>query len=72
MNNSITFQSILESVESLSTEDQDLLFEIIKKRRIEKRREEIAQNASQTLAALEAGTAKRGNVLQLLADLEEE
>ena len=72
MNNSISFQSILESVESLSTEDQDLLFEIIQKRRIEKRREEIAQNASQTLAALEAGSAKRGNVLQLLADLEEE
>lgn len=43
MNNSITFQSILESDESLSIEDRDLLFKIIPKRRIEKRCEKIAQ-----------------------------
>jgi ribonucleotide reductase beta subunit family protein with ferritin-like domain len=56
-----SFQAIIESVETLS-EEQDLLFELIHKRRIAKRRQEIAQNAVKTLAAVDAGTAKRGSV----------
>ena len=43
------FQNVIESVESLSIEDQDYLFELIRKRRIEKRREEIAKNAQEAL-----------------------
>ena len=69
MSFSVSFQTLIEYVEKLSTEDQELLFELIKKRRIEKRRQEIASNATETLAALQAGTAKRGTLAELQADL---
>ncbi|HAZ44318.1 MAG TPA: hypothetical protein DDW76_09900 [Cyanobacteria bacterium UBA11369] len=64
-----SFQKIIESVETLSEEEQDLLFELIHKRRIAKRRQEIAQNAVKTLAAVDAGTAKRGSVADLMMDV---
>jgi hypothetical protein len=69
MSNAIALQTVIEYVEALSLEDQDLLIELIHKRRIEKRRAEIAENAAQTLAALKAGTAKRGTLADLKADL---
>ncbi len=69
MGNFVTFQTAIEYVEALSPEDQDLLIEIIQKRRIEKRRAEIAENAAQTLAAMKSKTAKRGTLADLKADL---
>lgn len=66
---SIPFHDLVESVDALPVDDQELLFEIICKRRIEKRRLEIAQNAAETLEAVRAGTAKRGSVTDLLADV---
>lgn len=57
----MTFQDIIESIEKLSLDDQDLLFELIRKRRIEARRAEIAANAQEVLQAVEAGTAKGGD-----------
>ena len=65
------FQTVIEYVE-LSEEEQNLLFELIQRRRIEKRRTEIAENANKTLIALKAGTAKRGNIADLKADLLDE
>jgi hypothetical protein len=69
MSQSITLQTAIEYVEELSIEEQDLVVELIQKRRTEKRRAEIAQNATQTFAALESGTAKRGTFATLKADL---
>jgi hypothetical protein len=63
MNKTISFQEVIEYVENLSQEDQDFLVELIKKRKIEKRRLEIAKNAEQ---------AKKGTVADLLADIMEE
>lgn len=65
----ITFQEILESIESLSVEDQDYLFDLIKKRRIEERRLEIAQNRDAILKDFKEGKAKIGTVDDLIADL---
>jgi hypothetical protein len=62
MSNSLNFQTVIDYVEELSEEEQDILFELIQKRRIEKRRNEIAINAINTLNALKLGTAKRGTV----------
>lgn len=59
------FQQVIESVESLSTDEQDILFDLIKKRRIEARRKEIAQNARETIAAFKAGKGKRMSVAEL-------
>ncbi len=57
----MTFQEIIESIEQLSTDDQDLLFELIHKRRIEARRAEIAANAQEAFQSVENGTAKGGD-----------
>lgn len=69
MSNYISFQRVIEYVEALSPEDQELLIELIQRRRIERRRLEISGNAAQTLKALKAGKAKRGAVTNLQADL---
>ncbi|MCY7391566.1 MAG: hypothetical protein LH647_08760 [Leptolyngbyaceae cyanobacterium CAN_BIN12] len=69
MAHSILFHELVEYVDELSTDDQEMLFDLIRKRRIEKRRVEIAENAAQALAAVRAGTAKSGSVEDLKADL---
>ncbi|NEQ39254.1 MAG: hypothetical protein F6K40_24580 [Okeania sp. SIO3I5] len=68
----ISFQEIIDSIEKLSIDEQDYLFELIKKRRIEKRRLEIAVNAQATLERFKQGTAKIGSVDNLIADLLDE
>ena len=65
----IVFQEIIDSIESLSVEDQDYLFELIRKRRIENRRAEILANAEEVMQSFKDGTAKRGSVDDLIADL---
>lgn len=69
MARSVLFHELVEYVDELSTDDQEMLFDLIRERRIEKRRAEIAENAAQTLAAVRAGTAKSGSVEDLKADL---
>ncbi|MEG4862013.1 MULTISPECIES: hypothetical protein [unclassified Microcoleus] len=65
----MTFQEIIESIERLTIEDQERLFELIRKRRIENRRAEILANAQEVMQAFKNGTAKRGTVDDLIADL---
>jgi len=52
--------------------DQDRLFELIRKRRIENRRAEIAANAQEVFRAVEMGTSKRGTFEDLKAYLLED
>jgi hypothetical protein len=68
----ITFQEIIDSIEVLSTEDQDQLFELIRKRRVQARRAEIAANAQEVFKAVEMGTAKRGTFEELKSYLLED
>jgi hypothetical protein len=65
----MTLQEIIDQVQSLSIEDQDQLFESIRKRRTENRRDEILANAQEVMEAFKNGTAKRGSVDDLIADL---
>lgn len=57
MSDSLSFQTVIEYIEALSSEDQALLFNLLHSRRLEKQRHENAQNAAQTLEALETGNA---------------
>ena len=68
----ITFQEIIDSIEILPTEDQEQLFELIHKRRIEARRAKIAANAQEVFQAVEMGTAKRGTFEELKSYLLED
>lgn len=68
----ITFQEMIESIEMLTIEDQDSLFDLIRKRRIENRRAEIVANAEEVFKSVEMGTAKRGTFEELKAYLLED
>ena len=65
----MTLQEIITSIESLPTEDREYLFEFLQKQRIEKKRAEILTNAQEVKQAFKDGTAKRGSVDDLIADL---
>jgi hypothetical protein len=71
----MTVQEIIDSIDRLSTEDRDYLFELIRKRRIEDRRAEILASAQEVMQAFKDGTAMRGSIedlkLYLLEDDEE-
>jgi hypothetical protein len=69
MSQTTSFQTIIEYVEALSEDEQDILFDLIHKRRITNRRQEIAQNAITTLEAVKNGTAKQGTAAEIMADI---
>ncbi len=73
MNQTSTLQT---AIEALSQEGQDFLFDLIQKCRItqpsqaiQQRREEIRQNGIAVMEAAKNGTAKRGTVAELIADI---
>ncbi len=57
-----TFSDILDKVEKLPTNQQETLIDLVRKRLVEERRNEIAENASETLKAFRAGKANHGSV----------
>ncbi|MFN5895531.1 MAG: hypothetical protein ACK45Z_23325 [Dolichospermum sp.] len=65
----MTLQEIINSIENLPTEDREYLFEFLQKQRINQKRTEILTNAEELKQAFKNGTAKRGNVDDLIADL---
>ena len=62
-------QEIINSIENLPTEDREYLFEFLQKQRINQRRTEILTNAEELKQVFQNGTAKRGTVDDLIADL---
>jgi hypothetical protein len=65
-----SFDNVLESIESLSYEDQEALIAIIQRRLIENRRAEIAVNIAQSKAEYQTGKAFRGTVEDVIAELD--
>jgi len=63
--NAIHLETIMAAIENLSAEEQEALFQFIQKRRIERRRSEIANNAKETFASLDQGTVIKGNPQQI-------
>lgn len=68
----INLQEIINSINSLPTEDRDRLFEFIHQKEIDNRWVEILANAQEVTQAFKDGTAKKGSVDDLSADLLEE
>ncbi len=65
----MTLQEIINSINSLPTDEQEHLFEFLRQQRIDNRRVEILSNAHEVTQAFKNGTAKRGSVNDLIADL---
>jgi hypothetical protein len=67
-----SFQELIESVEALPIEDREILMEIVNKRIIEQRREELVADMEASLEAYKRGDVRSGTVDDLLKDLEED
>jgi len=65
-------QQALDVVERLPPDDQETLIDLIRHRLIERRRDEIARNAQETLQAVRDGRAQYGSVEDLRRDLLDE
>jgi hypothetical protein len=69
MSETIHFYQILEMIDYLSDDEQDDLINIIRHRKIEKRRKEIANNIQQARKDYQEGNLFRGTVDELIAEL---
>ncbi len=65
----VTLAEALEIVEQLPVDRQDMLVQIVRSRQIERRRDEIAQNARETMAAYRAGELKAYTAAEAIAEL---
>ncbi len=61
---------ILDEIASLSLEDQEMLLNIVKKRHIEKKREQILRVSRETMRDYKKGLDKSGTVADLMKGLE--
>ena len=66
-----TFQEALETVESLPEDQQEDLINIIRRRRIERRREMLAESINEARAEYAGGEVTRGTVDDLIKELAE-
>ena len=67
----VTFQEALDVVESLPEYQQDDLVDIIHRRRIERRRELLAESIKESRAEYARGEVTRGTVDDLMKELTE-
>ena len=65
----MTVQEIVNSIDLLSTEEREHLFELIRQRRIEEREVEILASRQELKQAIADGTAKKRDVRDLIAEL---
>ncbi|HWQ18925.1 MAG TPA: hypothetical protein VN455_04050 [Methanotrichaceae archaeon] len=66
-----SFQDLLDAVEALPLDDLYILVEVINKRIIEKRREEILDDFREAREAFKRGDVHMGTVSDLMRDLED-
>ena len=65
------FQEVIETVEALPRDDQTLLIEIIRRRLIEQRRDQLAADIVEARNAYQCGEVRRGTVADLMVELVE-
>jgi len=63
------FQELIESVEALPIDDREILMDIINRRIIEQKREELVADMEESLQAYRKGEVRIGTVDDLLRDL---
>ena len=68
--NRLRFDEVLDVVETLSPQDQEILIDILQKRLIQKRRQEISANIVEAHEEYKAGKTRRVTVEQLLSEFE--
>jgi hypothetical protein len=66
----VTLTDVLDAVEQLTDEDQEAFADIIRQRQIERRRDEIARDAQESMAAYRAGLFPSYTAEEAIAHLE--
>jgi hypothetical protein len=69
MDTTLSFNDILQLVESLADDEQKLLIDLVNKRRIERKRDEIAANIIHSTQEYEQGNIFRGTADEVIAEL---
>jgi hypothetical protein len=67
---SYTIDETLELIDSLEYSEQELIFDLLSKRMIENRRQQIKNNADETLQAVKNGFAQSGTIVDLFKALD--
>ena len=70
MAKALPFGEVLEGIETLSLEDQEILREILHRRIVERRREELAQDVQQARQEFQAGQCRPVTPEELLNEIE--
>lgn len=65
----VTLDYVIDSAMQLPLEQREMLLEILHGRLIEARRQEMAQNAQESLAAFRAGKLKRQTAAEIIDEL---
>ena len=65
----LSFQDLIEAVESMPLDDQSMLVDLINKRITEKRRAELVAEVQEVRDAYKRGEVKRGTFEDLMKDL---
>lgn len=65
----VTLDQAIDTVLELPPQQQEMLLEIIYRRQVEERRQEIAQDAQRSLAAYRLGKLKSQPIEDILAEL---
>lgn len=63
------FDEVLDAVESLPEEQQESLIDILRRRQVERRREDLAAAVVEARRELAQGAVRRGSVEELLDEL---
>jgi len=66
----VTLSDVLDAVEQLTDEDQEAFADIIRQHQIERRRDEIARDAQESMAAYRAGLLPSYTVEEAIAELQ--
>ena len=69
MVNTPKFNEILEQIDTLPCDDQEMLIDLVKRRLVERRREEIADNIVKAHQEYQSGEVFRGSVEDVIAEL---
>lgn len=70
-NKPLTFQDAIDAVESLPDDQQENLIEVLRKRRVEQKREQLAQDIQSAREELKRGDVRTGKVSDLQKELSE-
>ncbi|MGB5635816.1 MAG: hypothetical protein WBM44_30240 [Waterburya sp.] len=67
----VLLDKVLDEAMALPIEQQEMLIQILQRRMIEKRRDEIAQDAASSLAEFRAGKLKAQSASEAISELRE-